>query len=163
MEIESGDEPLSLYHVGTAAALLNESLPGKSESYWTTWLQNNRSVGRRVPYRIPFRRGSGSVFYLLQDLQEFVEWEKTRQLGTTKLSGRAAEAMRAFGVGEATGSTTGRKLDYEVFPQFDPVTGEGYVQLIVKQPLMVFRLSLTEAEDFAENVTSATSAAAQRK
>ena len=75
------------------------------------------------------------------------EFEKQRTLGTLKLSSRAAEALNAFGIGEANGSTTGRKLDCTITPQLDPLTRKHFVQIVVKEPLLVFRVEIDQAKE----------------
>lgn len=136
-----------------AAQALGELLPteGKTHEQWLLWLQNNRNQARRVAYRIPHERGiegiGGGIFYRREELAKYADWEKSRQLGTLKLTGQAAEAMRAFGIGTASGSTTGRKLKVSgIKPQIDEATGTAFVQLITDDPLMVYRLELEQAE-----------------
>lgn len=73
-------------------------------------LTNARQVGRTQVFNLPFSKIGKVVFYEQADLVEFAEFEKTRRLGKMKLSGRAAEVMRAFGIGTSGGSSTGRKL-----------------------------------------------------
>ncbi|MFM0723423.1 hypothetical protein PQQ53_06990 [Paraburkholderia strydomiana] len=142
-----------------AAQTLDENLPGKTLEHWMTWLQNNRNHARKVSYRIPFERMAGGVFYLQEEINRFIEWEKGRQIGTVRLSGRAAEAMRAFGIGEKGGSTTGRKLNVStVSLQLDQATGERFVQLVTSEPLMVYRLELSEASALAKELTEAAQA-----
>lgn len=128
-----------------AEAILQEALPEKP-NYWKRFLTNNRDPNRNPPYRIPFERSTdGSVRYVREDLSKFVEWEKSRRLGSVKLTGRAAEVMRAFGIGEA-GSMAGRKFDFSLTEQIDPITKTPYLQLVLTNPLMVFRLEIDEAK-----------------
>jgi hypothetical protein len=55
--------------------------------------------------------------------------------------------MRAYGIGEKSGSATGRRLKVSgINPQVDEATGTPFVQLITSDPLMVYRLELDEAE-----------------
>jgi hypothetical protein len=127
-----------------AAALLRESV-NEPDGYWSQYLVNNRRPGRKTPYRIPFTKVGGAVQYDRADLAKFIEWEKGRRLGGVKLTGRAAEVMAAYGIGEAGGSSSGRKLDCAINPQVDPVTGKPYLQLILNNPLLVFRVELDQA------------------
>lgn len=130
-----------------AAQVLSELMPEKTPDQWALWLQNNRNQARRVSYRIPFEKMAGGVFYRRDELAKFAEWEKARQLGTIKLTGRAAEVLQAFGIGSATGSTTGRKLKVTgINPQVDQATGKPFIQCITDDPLMVYRLELDEAK-----------------
>ena len=142
-----------LLNNNVAATVLSELLNDKTPEQWAVWLQNNRNQSRRVPYRIPFERMAGGIFYHREELAKFAEWEKSRQLGTIKLTGRAAEVVRAFGIGKSGGSTTGRKLNITgINPQIDDVTGKPYVQLITDDPLMVYRLEVSEARSLANEL-----------
>lgn len=120
--------------------------------YWTRYLTNNRRDDRNPPHRVPFQRISNGAFYRPADIAEFIEFEKSRRIGVRKLSGRAAEAMRAYGIGEAGGSTTGRKLDCAILPQTDPATGAPYVSMTVDNPLLVFRLDLDQARQIRDEL-----------
>lgn len=133
-----------------AARTLHEVFPDKTPEQWTLWLQNNRNQARSVPYRIPFERMHGGVFYEVAQLNRFADYEKSRQLGTIKLTGRAAEAMQAFGIGEAGGGTYGRKLAYSVQLGFEEDdSSRQFVRLMIERPLGVFRLEAEEAEALA--------------
>lgn len=133
------------------AQALSEQLQDKTPEQWAGWLQNNRNQSRRVPYRIPFQRINGGIFYARDELDKFVEFEKQRTIGTIKLTGRAAEVLRAYG-----GSATGRKLKITTInPQADEATGKLYIQVIADDPLMVYRLELDEAQAIAAKLTEA--------
>jgi len=137
-----------------AAQTLHDLEPEKSTAQWLLWLQNNRNQTRSVSYRIPFERMAGGVFYRETELRAFIEWEKSRNLGTLKLTARAAEAMRAFGIGEKGGSATGRRLKVSgINPQVED--GVPYIQLITNDPLMVYRLELDEAEAIIKEMVEA--------
>ena len=139
-----------------AAQLLNELMPDKSIEQWSLWLQNNRNQSRRASYRIPFEKMGGGVFYLREEIAKFAELEKSRKLGSIKLTGRAAEALQAYGIGTEGGSTTGRRFDVsDVMPQVDQATGKPYIQIITSNPLMVYRLELEEAKAFSKELEDA--------
>jgi hypothetical protein len=143
-----------------AAQVLNELLPEKTIEQQMQWLQNNRNQSRQVPYRIPFVRMAGGVFYRREELAKFAEWEKSRQLGTFKLTGRAAEALRAFGIGEQGGGTQGRLWSNANVTLQSASDGSGaFIQLMINEPLMVFKLSSEQAEelsgDLAEHALAA--------
>ncbi len=139
-----------------AAQFLHEQIADRTPEQWALWLQNNRNQARRVSYRIPFERMAGGVFYLREELANFVEWEKSRQLGTIKLTGRAAEVIRAFGIGTTGGSTTGRKLNVTgITPQINEATGNPFVQVVTDDPLMVYRLELDEARQITADLLEA--------
>jgi len=151
---------IELLSNSVAALTLAELSPEKTEAQWLHWLQNNRNQSRSVPYRVPFERMAGGVFYRREELVLFLDWEKSRQLGTIKLSGRAAEAMRAFGVGEPGGGSQGRKWkggDANLASS----QGRVSVQVIINEPLLVFSLTSEEALDFARRLVDAANAAIQ--
>jgi len=129
-----------------AAEYLSHQLPDKSVEQWALWLRNNRNQARRAVYRVKSEQLGRMAVYSPEDLTAFVEFEKSRQLGSIKLTGRAAEVMRAFGIGESGGSTLGRKLTVTgINLQIDEATRKAYVQLITNEPLMVFRLEPEES------------------
>ncbi|QQC65540.1 hypothetical protein I6I06_10610 [Paraburkholderia ginsengisoli] len=102
--------------------------------------------------------GKGA-FYAPEDLARFVEFEKGRRVGNIKLSGPAAEALQAFGIGEKGGSGTGRRFEVAgVTLQVDEATGTPFVRLITNAPLMVYRLELHEARAIAKALSDAAKA-----
>ena len=149
---------MELLNHGKAEALLNEVIPGETPGYWRRFLQNNRNIHRHPPYRIPFEKLGGGVYYARDDLTKFSEWEKGRRLGSIKLTGRAAEVMRAFGIGEVGGTTTGRKLTVDdISPQVDQASGTPFVRLVIADPLLIYRLELSEAQAIARYLLEAVS------
>ncbi|MBJ9591749.1 hypothetical protein I5745_14735 [Burkholderia seminalis] len=99
--------------------------------------------------------GFKAAHYDVHELARFVEFEKQRRLGSVTLTGRAAEVMRAYGIGEKGGSTTGRKLKVSgIHPQVDEA-GKPYVQLITDDPLMVYRLEVAEAVSVLKELAAA--------
>jgi hypothetical protein len=77
-------------------------------------------------------------------------------MGKMKLTGRAAEVMRAFGIGANGGSTTGRKLTVSgINPQVEESTGKPFIQLVTDEPLMVYRLELEQAKRIATELNEA--------
>jgi len=145
-----------LFSTNAAAEFLNEQVPERSVTGWALWLRNNRNNSRRVVMRIPFERLGGGAFYRRDDLASYVAWEKSRQVGRLKLTGRAAEVMRAYGIGSASGSTTGRKLRVTAIdPKVDEASGMPYVQIITDDPLMVYRLEVLEAKSIAGELLEA--------
>ncbi|ELY5870242.1 hypothetical protein SNN82_000408 [Cronobacter sakazakii] len=144
-----------------AAEYLNEELPGRSVKYWQQWLANNRNHSRRSAYRIPFHNLEGirAAHYELTELDKFIEFEMQRQLGSVTLSGRAAEVIRAYGIGENNGGLTGRKMAITaIHKREDEKTKDAYIQLVIEEPLMVFRLQISEALDLANKLLDAASA-----
>lgn len=130
-----------------AAERLQELVPGKTQAQWMTWLQNNRNQTRTVHYRIPFERMSGGIFYTPEALSDYADWENQRQLGTLTLTPKQREALDAFGIGTTSGSATGRKLKIAgITPQADQATQKLFIQFIVSEPFLVFRLEPAEAQ-----------------
>ncbi|HDU2647843.1 TPA: hypothetical protein U5D81_001523 [Yersinia enterocolitica] len=131
-----------------AAEHIHTALPGNSVKYWLQWLTNNRNQSRRAFYRIPFHNiiGMRSAHYDPEEINKFVEFEKKRQLGSIELKGRAAEVLRAYGIGEKNGGITGRKWVANIMPQVDELTKVPYIQILLDDPLLVFRLDIEQAE-----------------
>lgn len=145
-----------------AAQLLSELMPNKTPEQWALWLQNNRNQSRRTFYRIPVVKMAGGVFYRSEELAKFAEFEKSRQLGTVKLTGRAAEALRAVGFGEAGGSSTGRRFNPTGLTlAIDDCTKKMFIQLALSDPLMVYRVEI-EAAEFLFNELSELLTASKR-
>lgn len=145
---------------GVAAEILNELMPDKTPGQWALWLQNNRNQTRKVSYRIPFERMGGGVFYRREELAAFADWEKGRELGVVKLSNRAAEALRAFGIGEQGGGAQGRRFKgASANPQTANDGSGAFVQVIIEEPLMVFALTPDQAIEFAKELGEAGKAA----
>jgi hypothetical protein len=142
-----------------AAQLLAEVVLNKTPEQWALWLHNNRNSTRKTPYRIPYEKLGGGVFYRREEIAKFAEWEKQRHLGTIKLTGRAAEMMKAFGIGSASGSTTGRKFNLNsINLQTDAATGKTFIQMLTDDPLMVYRLELDEAQAIAKELSEVANA-----
>jgi hypothetical protein len=136
-----------LFSTQAAAELIDETVHELGGAgYWVRYLTNNRREDRNPPHRVPFVKMGTGAFYTREDLAEFIEFEKNRRIGVRKLSGRAAEVMRAYGIGAAGGGTTGRNLDCTIQSQADPASRGAYVQLIVNNPLLVFRVELAQAK-----------------
>lgn len=147
--ITAGD----LLNTDAAGQWLSEALPEKTPKEWVGWLRNNRNQSRQAGYRISTQRFGRKAVYRHDDLSKFVEWEKSRQLGTIKLSGRAAEVMQAFGLGEAGGGNYGRKLACSVQLAFEEAdASKQFVRLMIERPLSVFRLEVEEAEKLAKDL-----------
>jgi hypothetical protein len=142
-----------------AGEILHEQMPDKTAEQWRLWLQNNRNQTRRVSYRIPFERMAGGVFYRRDELAKFAEWERARQLGTIKLTGRAAEVLQAFGIGEKGSTTQGRRFKGGSANLVVDAAGEVFVQTIINEPLMVFAMSADQAIDFGKEMAEAGKAA----
>jgi len=152
---------LELMNTAVAAQELAKLLPeeGKTQEQWLRFLQNNRNASRRVPYRIPHEILGKVAIYQTHDLKRFADFEKQRAIGSIRVSARAAEALHAFGK-----SRTGRKLRVAgITPQIDDETGEFFVQIIIAEPLLVFRLSKDEAAALASELTEAAEVQKEQK
>lgn len=135
---------------------LHDAIPGESPDHWRHVLINNRRQDRRPPHRIPFGTMGRAAVYTIDALQAFADFEKSRRLGELKLTGRAAEALQAFGIGSGTGGTTGRKLQLTAInSQIDEATGAPFVQIIMNDPLRVYRLEVEEAKQVARQLIDA--------
>ena len=146
----------TLFNTNAASDWLNEAVPGETPAHWRTALANNRKSERNPPYRVPFSTIGRGAFYAVSDLLEYAEFEKARRMGKMKLTGRAAEVMRAFGIGAIGGSTTGRKLTVSgISHQVEERTGKPFIQLITDEPLMVYRLEIEQAKNIAAELMKA--------
>ena len=149
-----------LFSRSVAAEWLAQRLPEKTPEQWALWLRNNANTARRAVYRVPVETLGRGSFYLPEELKKFVEFEKSRQLGAIKLTGRAAEMLQAFGTGTRHGTTHGRrwcggtvnlaKSDEAVF-----------VQTIISEPLTVFAMTAEQATEFGRELIEAGEAAAR--
>lgn len=137
-----------------AAQYLHDHVPGESVKYWSLRLHNLRRSDRPQPFKLEFAKVEGKAgYYTERDLAAYVEFEKTRRLGKLKLSGRAVQAMRAFGIGEAGGGTQGRRFaGASVNLQVSNQDGKAFVQTIINEPLMVFAMTPDQAVDFGKQL-----------
>lgn len=137
-----------LLTAAAAAQYLHARLTCESVMHWRQVLTNNRRPDRTPSHRIKVITVRKRAFYEEDELQKYIRFEKSRRMGGMRLTGRAAEMMRAFGIGGPNGGTTGRALKISALtPQIDEGTGEGFVQLVIEDPLTVFRLDATQATE----------------
>lgn len=134
-----------------AVKLLQEALPEK-KGYWASFLVNNRRKDRNPPHRIPFGRQHGEAIYRPADLNAFIEFEKHHRLTGMKLTGRAAEVMQAYGIGSPSGGAYGRTISYNLFLQSNE--SGPYGQLIINDPMLVFRLLPEQVDELAADFAS---------
>lgn len=145
-----------LLSTSVAAERLHELLPHKSVQQWTLWLQNNRNKQRAVVYRIPFERFSGGIVYRPESLREYADYENERRIGNRRLTAQEKAVLGAYGIGEASGGATGRKLDIGgINVQLDDATQKPYIQVIVNEPLLVFRVEVSQAEAILKELQDA--------
>lgn len=151
---------VELLSTQAAAEYLTHDLPYKTVEQWALWLRNNRNQARRAIYRVKSEQLGRIAVYTKDELASFVEFEKSRQLGKVKLSGRAAEVMRAFGIGEQTGGTQGRSFKGgSANPSVANVTGTVFVQTVIDEPLLVFAMTPEQAIEFGNELVEAGRAA----
>jgi len=124
-----------------AGAYLATELGGTAER-WQTWLKNDRKPGRKQ--LLPPLAGPGRPRYLRVAVDALIATERGKRIAAGQPISRAAEVMKAFGIGEG-GTSTGRPLDARIYGQIDERSQEGFVQLHVAHPLLVFRLTPSEA------------------
>jgi hypothetical protein len=150
---------MNFYSTQAAAEHLAKQI-GETVDYWMTRLANMRNPKRQVSYRLNFAKTEGRLgLYAEKDVHAFVEFEKTRRIGDVTLSPRAAEALRAFGVGEAGGGTRGRAFSGSSNLQPAEDGHPPVVQLIVNTPLMVFALSPAQALELGQELIDNANAA----
>ena len=135
--------------VKDAAQRLAELFGGNADR-WKVWLANDRRPGRA--HQLHPVMGPGRPRYQLAAIEAFVTTERARRFKDAGPSGRIAEVLNAVGIGVDGGSSTGRRLDCRVQAQRDESTSEGFVQLVIATPLLVFRLSPDQARDLAANL-----------
>ena len=148
----------TLFTTQAASEWLNEAIPGESPQYWQQSLINNRRPDRNPAHRIPFSMMGRSAVYALEALQEFAEFEKFRRLGVLKLSGRAAEALQAFGVGQEGGSARGRRWQGGSANLGNDNDGV-FVQFVINEPLNVFVMTGEQAAALARELNEVGQAA----
>lgn len=122
------------------AELLADAVPDRDEAGWAQWLANNRNPARETSYRIRHERLAGRVYYRRSALNDFVDFERQRHLGTIKLTGRTAELVQALGLRQPGASGTGRPFNLTSLTHHVDAEGREFAQLVLGNPLMVFRL-----------------------
>jgi hypothetical protein len=141
-----------------AAAEILDGALGEGVPYWAQFLVNNRRNDRDPAYRIEFERFRGMAVYREEQLDRFIEWERGRQLGRIRIDAAAARALHAFGVGAATGGPAGRQWGGSVRTVTDPATGKKHLQLIINEPLLVYRLDYEQGRSLVRSLERAMSA-----
>jgi hypothetical protein len=141
-----------------AAEHLARELPTKTETQWALWLRNNRNHSRSAIYRVPVVHVGRPAYYKPKDLAEFIDFERRMQAGAMPLSGRAKQALQAFGLGEPGSTGMGRKWRGA---NANLAVGEkgALVQFVVSEPLMVFALSPEQAQAIGRELLEAGQAA----
>lgn len=141
-----------------AAEWLAGQLQDKTVKQWALWLRNNANTARRAVYRVQVETVGRSAFYKPDELEKFVEFEKGRQLGQLKLTGRAAEVLQAFGTGTEGATTNGRKWKGGS-ANLGTDKGAAFVQTIINEPLTVFAMTTDQAIEFGRELIEAGQAA----
>lgn len=136
-----------------AANLLADKLTARTPDQWAVWLRNNRNHAHRTTYRIPTEKVGREVFYRSEELIKFIAFEASRNVGEFKLSGRAAEALHAMGIGKLGATSQGRKFESGQVNQAVAPDGSVFVQMVISSPLAVYRLTPQQAVDFGKDLT----------
>lgn len=89
----------------TVAQMLSEKMPDKTAEQWTLWLQNNRNLARKTAYRIPYQKMGGAIVYNSEELEKYIEWQKSRKLGKFIATARLLEVLKDFGIKDIDGSS----------------------------------------------------------
>jgi hypothetical protein len=147
-----------LFSRQVAAEWLARHLQEKSVDQWALFLRNNANNARRTVYRVPVEQIGRGSFYKPGELEKFVQFEQGRQLGTLKLSGRAAQAMQAYGIGQAGGSAKGRNWKGGG-ANLGNDKGTVFVQAVINEPLTVFAMTAEQAIEFGRELVEAGKAA----
>lgn len=150
----------TLLTTNAAGNWLHEAVPGESPAYWRQALINNRRPDRSPPHRVPFDTLGRVAVYTPEALQAFADFEKSRRIGQIKLTGRAAEVVRAFGIGEAAGTSQGRVFK-GASANLASGSGGAFVQTIINDPLLVFMLTPEQAIGFGRELVEAGQTAAR--
>lgn len=137
-----------------ASEWLAEQLPDKSVNQWALWLRNNANVARHTIYRIPVVAIGRGAFYTPDELAKFAEFEKARQFGQLKLTGRAAELFHAIGVGTEGATGMGRKWKGGT-ANAAARDGAVVVQAVIDEPLLIFVMTPEQAIEFGRELLEA--------
>lgn len=134
-----------------AAAYLARKITSRDARGWEQWLRDNANMSKAAAFRIPTIKIGREVFYDRAELDAFCSFENARMAGG--FSSRAMEALHAVGFGQPGGSSTGRKLEVtKIAEQRDDATGNAFVQMILANPLLIYRLSPEQAIEVGEQL-----------
>jgi hypothetical protein len=152
-----------LFNTSAAADYLHAVFADKPASYWYQRLINARRTDRPQTYVLPHTTLGKVVLYTPEALDGFIEHEKLRRIGKVPFTGRAAEALHAFGIGKAGGTTHGR-IFKGGSANLQAIEGVGAanqvgVQVIINEPLLVFAMTPEQAASFGKELIEAAQAA----
>lgn len=155
----------NVYLTSAAAEYVHDRIAGHTVNYWSQRLINMRRKDRPQTYQMPFTMLSGAATYEQADLDNFVEFEKARRLEGKSLKGRAAEVVRAFGIGEPAGSTQGRVLKHAAanLHLMPGAAQDVAVQMIIGNPLAAWLMTAEQAIALGKELTDAGLRAARFK
>lgn len=148
----------TVFTTQAAGDWLHEAIPGESPEYWRQALINNRRADRTPPHRVPFSTMGRAAVYSPEALRDFAEFEKSRRIGQLKLTGRAAEVLQAFGIGQ-DGGAYGRNWRGGGANQVITNSGECFVQVRIDAPLIVFAMTPGQAIEFGKELVEVGQAA----
>jgi hypothetical protein len=145
-----------------AAEWLAERLNDKSVEQWVSFLRSNANSARKAIFRIKTEKLGRETFYKQDELQSFFEFEKSRNVGKLKLSGRAASIVRAFGLGAPGSSGYGRKWFGGEANDCIRENGLHFVQAVIDEPFLAFALKPEDAIEFGKKLMDAGKSAQNR-
>lgn len=139
-------------HMMTAAEAEQylQSALGEREGYWRTYLQNNRRTERNPRHHIPYQVVRGRPRYEKAHLDQHIALVREDFARRGKVAGSVHEVFKAVG-----GCPTGRPFVATVSPQIEEGEGIGFLQLLISEPLLVYRLDLEQARQVAAEITEA--------
>jgi hypothetical protein len=144
----------TLLSTQAAGDWLHAAMPDESPAYWRQALINNRRTDRTPPHRVPFTMIGRGAFYTEANLQAFCEFEKSRRVGTIKLTGRAAEALRAYG-----GTPYGHPFKGGSAILTITNDGERFIRIAIVEPFMVIAATPEQAIKFGTELVEVGQAA----
>lgn len=135
-----------LLNTAQAADWLATRTEGRPPQAWVTWLRNSRNPARKTAFKITPTKIGNDLFWKVADLENLAEFERARELGSIKLSARAAEAIQAMGIGKTGATEQGRLFESgNANLATDNDTGAPIVQLVLASPLAIYRMSPDQA------------------
>lgn len=127
-----------------------QSALGERDGYWRVYLQNNRRPERKPKHEVPYTVVRGRPFYSRSDLDALIAHVRTQDVYRGRATVRIQEALNALG-----GTATGRPFVASISPQIEEGKGIAFIQLVVSDPLLVFRLELDQALEVATELIEA--------
>lgn len=150
------DEFIDTKRAADWLAAHDQQNPKRSAASWLTFLKGNRVPSRAVAYRIPFEKVAGHNVYSVHELQRFMDAEQQRINGG--FDSRTVKLMQAFGLNQG-GGAYGRQWQGGSANIGVTNDGERFVQVQIKEPFMVIRMTPEQALSFSKELNDAGQAA----